>query len=127
MPLAHAAQAAPCVVTPDPVVLPGTSDPGTYHVDATGGIPLELYEVIVQQSGHHRTDEAGTVARAYADEFGNVSIDAGYFDGRYVGDGATGALWPGNASMVIRRYRTGGGSGGGQAGIIAKCSFTVVG
>ena len=122
MPTAYAAKAAPCIVSPDPVTL-GVD--ASFTVTATGGTPLEYYEVTNQQRGHHKTDEA-RVWLGQADEFGTVTAVIGAVDGRIYGDGLPESLWPGGVSVKVVRYRTGGGPGG-AASTLATCSFTVVG
>lgn len=118
-----AAKAAPCSVSPDPLTL-GVDD--HFTVTATGGTPGEFYEVTDQQAGHHKTDEARVWLGA-ADEFGTVTADIGVNDGRIYGDaGMPYSLWPGNVSVKVVRYRTGGGPGG-AASTLASCGFTVVG
>ena len=120
MPMAHA-RPSTCTVSPDPVTL-GVDD--HFTVTATGGTPLEYYEVTDQQAGHHKTDEA-RVWLGQADEFGTVTAVIGVADGRITGDGIPEALWPGDVSVKVVRYRTGGGPGG-AASTLATCSFTVV-
>ena len=109
-----------CIVSPDPVTL-GT-DP-QFTVTATGGVPFESYEVTDQQQGHHKTDEA-RVWLGQADASGTVVATIPVDDGRVVGPGDEFALWPGDVSVKVVRYRTGGGPGG-AASVIATCSFTV--
>jgi hypothetical protein len=121
---ALAGKAAPCVVTPDPVSLATADGTAILNVYATGGTPGDFYEVAFQQSGHHKTDEARSWLGA-ADEFGNVSADIVYVDGRLSPYDRDHALWPGDATVKVTRYRTGGGPGG-AASLLATCSFTVI-
>jgi hypothetical protein len=111
-----------CTVSPDPVTLGVDTE---FTVTATGGTPLEYYEVTDQQKGHHKTDEA-RVWLGQADEFGTVTAVVGVADGRIYGDGLPESLWPGGVSVKVVRYRTGGGQGS-AASTLATCSFTVVG
>jgi hypothetical protein len=112
----------PCTVSPNPVTL-GTDS--SFTVTASGGVPAEFYEVTDQQKGHHKTDEA-RVWLGQADASGNVSATIGVDDGRIYGDASPYSLWPGDVSVKVVRYRTGGGPGG-AASTLATCSFTVNG
>jgi hypothetical protein len=109
-----------CQVTPDPVVL-GTDI--SFTLTASGGIPAAYYEVTDQQKQHHKTDEA-RVWLGQADASGTVTAVVGVDDGRITGSGDPYALWPGDVSVKVVLYRTGGGPGG-AASLLATCSFTV--
>jgi hypothetical protein len=107
-------------VAPDPVSLAVDTQ---FTVTAVGATPGEFYEVTDQQKRHHKTDEA-RVWLGQADEFGTVTAVVGVVDGRvYWGTGLE--LWPGDVSVKVVRYRTGGGPGG-AASLLATCGFTVV-
>jgi hypothetical protein len=116
---AAGAKSAPCVVDPNPVVL-GTTV--SFTVTATGAVPGEYYEVTDQQKGHHKTDEA-RVWLGQADASGVVGAEIPVDDGRVTGDTEF-ALWPGDVSVKVVRYRTGGGPGG-AASQLATCGFAV--
>jgi hypothetical protein len=118
---ASSAKAPPCVVTPNPLSL--SNDP-SWFVSAAGATPLDYYEVTKQQKGHHVPDE-GRVWLGQADEGGNILAEIGTVDGRLVGDGVKEALWPGDVSVKVVRYRAGGGPGG-AASLLATCGFQVV-
>jgi len=109
-----------CTVTPSPVSIAG----GSFTVTASFAVPSEFYEITDQQKGHHKTDEA-RVWLGQADANGNVSADIPTEDGRIYGDGTPYALWPGDLSIKIVRYRTGGG-GNTKASLLATCTTTVV-
>jgi hypothetical protein len=111
-----------CTVSPDPVSLASDTQ---FTVTATGGTAGEVYEVTDQQKQHHKQDEA-RVWSGWADDAGVVTAVVHVEDGRIVGDGSPYALWPGDVSVKVVRYRAGGGPGG-AASLIATCSFTVVG
>lgn len=116
-----ARSATTCTITPDPVTL---GIDANFTVVATGGTPGEYYEVTDQQKGHHKTDEARVWLGA-ADDTGTVTALVPVDDGRVVGDLSVWSLWPGDVSVRVVRYRTGGGPGG-AATTLATCSFTVV-
>jgi hypothetical protein len=116
--LGTAARPTTCVVTPDPVLL--SKAPGTYHVNATGGVPGEYYEVTLFQK-HNPINDERRVWLGQADELGNVEADVPYLD-RVIGSNYS--LWPGEARLEVVRYRTGGGPGG-AASKIATCTFRV--
>jgi hypothetical protein len=118
-----AAKAAPCIVTPNPVSLATADGTAAFNVYATGGTPGDYYEVAFQQQGHRKQDEARSWLGA-ADESGNVSADIVYVDGRLSPFDREHALWPGDASVKVTRYRTGGGPGG-AASLLATCTFEV--
>jgi hypothetical protein len=117
---ATAGKASQCVVVPNPVTLGVDTE---YTVTATGGVPLETYEVTLRQKHHLITDEA-RVWLGQADDTGTVTATIGVSDGRIYGM-VTGALWPGEPTLNVVRYRTGGGPGG-AASKLATCSFVVV-
>jgi hypothetical protein len=114
------AKAAPCVVTPDPVSLSADS---TFTVTATG-LPNVLYEVTDQQTHHHKTDEA-RVWLGYADDAGNISAVIDVIDGRTTN--VREAMWPGDVSVKVLRWKAGGGtSSGSGAVLLTTCGFTVI-
>jgi hypothetical protein len=120
-PTATAAKSAPCTATPDPLTL-GVDQ--FFTVTATGATPGQAYEVTDQQPGHHKTDEA-RVWLGYPDDAGTISAVIPALDGRIYPDAWPYALWPGDITVKVVRYRTGGGPGG-AASLLAVCSFTAL-
>jgi hypothetical protein len=118
----RAAQASPCVVTPDPVSL---SLDSSWTVTAQNGTPGALYEVLLQEGGVPRQDEGTTIDRVYADDVGTVTDTFQTLDYRLSGlSNFYPSLIPGTAKLKVRAYRTGGGTGG-KADLLATCSFGV--
>lgn len=115
---AAAAKSPPCTVVPDPVSLSQTT---TYTISATGGMPLEWYEIIISQRFDGVTDE-GRDALVQADETGFVAYTFLVYP--WVAGNPSGLL-VGDARVAVSRYRTGGGPGG-KASTIARCTFEVV-
>ena len=107
-----------CTMVPDPVSI---SSGQQYTITATGGVPLEYYEVIISQK-HDGVQDEGRDWLGYADASGTVTATLTAYP--WV-DGDNSGLLVGSASVNVSRYRTGGGPGGG-ASTIARCSFTVV-
>lgn len=115
VPVAAAGPRTVCIVTPDPVSI---SSGEQYTISATGGDPLEWYEVIVRQLHDSDTDERRDWL-GQADDQGNVVATLAAHPPAYPGDG----LLVGDAKVTVTRYRTGGGPGG-AASTIATCSFS---
>lgn len=115
---AQAGKRSTCTVVPNPVSI---SSGEQYTITATGGVPLEYYEVIISQRFDGVTDE-GRDWLGQADANGTVTAMLTAYP-KVVGD-PTGLL-VGQAKVNVSRYRTGGASGGG-ASTIASCTLTVV-
>ena len=115
---AQAGKRPPCTVVPDPVSI---SSGEQYTITATGGTPLEYYEVIISQRHDGVTDE-GRDWLGQADASGTVSATLTAYP--WV-DGDKSGLLVGDAKVSVVRYRTGGGPGS-AASTLATCSFTVI-
>lgn len=115
---AQAGKRAPCTVVPDPVSISAQTP---YTITATGGTPLEFYEVIIRQIQDGATDERRD-ALVQADASGLVQTS--FIAGPLVA-GVPGGLLVEGAKVNVVRYRTGGGPGG-AASTLATCSFTVI-
>jgi hypothetical protein len=115
---ASAGKASQCIVVPNPVVLGVDTQ---YTVTATGGVPLETYEVTLRQKHHLITDEA-RIWLGQADADGVVTAIVPV-DNQV--EGSLYSLWPGEPTLNVVRSRAGGGPGG-AASKIATCSFVVV-
>jgi hypothetical protein len=115
---ASAGRTAACVVIPNPVTLGVDTE---YTVTATGGVPLETYEVTLRQKHHLITDEA----RVWLGQADSAGVVRAVIPVVNQVEGSEFSLWPGEPTLNVVRYRTGGGPGG-AASKIASCSFVVV-